>query len=635
MKNYFTIAILLFLQTTIIAQEAIVSYGIPDSIFTKEYPNAREYRSQINYPPFIGWSINSKKMLFNGGKAIYAMKTHTSEIKEYKESNRSFSSHLSPNHKFFLYQQDENGNEDYQLFYYDISTNVSIPLSKKGDKTYDPYWSSDSNQIAYKSNKENAAIVDLYIRDISGTTKEHLVFKDFSDDGQVYDWDSDKNLIVAVKVISENDKLLYLINDKSYEIEQINKDKKNIAYSDAQFIPHQNACLIVSDEFSEFLQLHYYDLTKKTFTTITTDILWDVESITIDKKGEKAAFSVNKDGVSELYILELATLKYSKIDLLPQGIIRDLIINPKGTKVGFNFYSSTFRRKVYDYDLKKGTLNHYTRKGKTQTDSISFTKAESFTFKSIDPDTKEEYHIPAFLYKSKDTLSPVFIDIHGGPEYQARATFNGFYQYLVNELGITVIVPNIRGSNGYGKSYMKMDDGFNRQNAIEDIGALLDWIKNQNNVDQGRVAIHGESYGGYAVLASLAAFPKRITCGIDIVGISNWVSYLNNTSDYRKDLRRVEFGDERTIKMSQYLERISPANQVDNIISPLLIFQGLNDPRVNYKESEQMYRSLHAKEKEVWYVLAKDEGHGFLKYTNYLLQRNLTISFLKKHLVIK
>lgn len=180
-----------------------------------------------------------------------------------------------------------------------------------------------------------------------------------------------------------------------------------------------------------------------------------------------------------------------------------------------------------------------------------------------------------------------------------------------------------------------MDDGLNRENAIQDIGSLLNWIKLQDNLDENRVAIHGESYGGYVVLASLAKFPNNIKCGIDIVGISNWITYLNNTSAYRRDLRRVEFGDERNSKTFEYLKKISPVNNVNKIKSPLLIFQGLNDPRVNFREAEQMYESINKLEKEVWYVLAKDEGHGFQKYNNYLLQRNLTISFLKKHLSIE
>ena len=244
------------------------------------------------------------------------------------------------------------------------------------------------------------------------------------------------------------------------------------------------------------------------------------------------------------------------------------------------------------------------------------------------------YHIPAFIYRAAGEASPVFIDIHGGPEYQIRPRFNAFYQYLVKELGITVIVPNIRGSNGYGKSYMQMDDGLKRERVIQDVGALLDWIELQDGLDENRVAIHGESYGGYVVLASLARYSDRINCGIDAFGISNWITYLERTRDYRRDLRRVEFGDERNPEIHEFLERISPVSQVDDISAPLLIFQGQNDPRVDYREAEQMYTSLRDQGNKVWYVLAKDEGHGFHKADNYDLQVNLTISFLKKHLSI-
>ncbi len=639
MKYFFVIAQCLLLSTTVsFSQESnIISYGISDSILSKEHLNIDVYRSKINFPPFIGWNSNGKKMLFNGGKVIYSMRKNNSEIREYKTFNHNLSSYLSPNEKQFLYIEDTDGNEDYQIFLYDIAKNRNKALSPKGFKSYDPYWSSNSKQITYKSNKRNPAEIDLYTKPLSTSKNEQLIFKNFSDDGQVYDWNSEKKLLLAVKVISENDKLLYLINDQSGEIEQINPNKRNIAYSDARFIPNTNACLIVSDEFSEFLQLHYYDLKQKEFKTITTHIPWDIEHLTIDVQGENAAFSINENGFSKLYILNLKTLKYYKVKDFPVGILQNLSINKQGTKVGFNFYNSTFYRKVFCYDVKKNILKQYARKGKIPEDSIRFIEAEPFTFTSIDSTTNRAYDIPAYIYKSKSNTkpSPVLIDIHGGPEYQIRPKFNGFYQYLVNELGITIIIPNIRGSNGYGKSYMKQDDGKNRMNAIKDIGALLDWIEKQTNLDKANIAVFGESYGGYAVLASLTEYSNRIKCGIDVVGISNWLTYLENTSDYRRDLRRVEFGDERKEGMRNYLEEISPINNVDKILSPVLIFQGLNDPRVNYKESEQIYRALNTQGNEAWYILAKDEGHGFNKYKNFMLQKQLIVSFLKKHLLLQ
>lgn len=613
----------------------IIAYDIVDSIYEKKAPHLNKYRSKINFPPFIGWSKNDKKMLFNGGKSIYSMSRVNAEIREFKKLKRGFSSYLSPNQQQFIYLEDQDGDENYQLFLYDIPSKKMTTLSKKGDKSYDPYWSEDSKQIVYKSNKIDSARVDLYMREIKSPYLERMVFEDFSDDGMIYDWSHALGKLVAVKVISENDKQLYLIDQITHEHTQINKQKNNIAYADAKFIPNQQACLIVSDQETEFLQLYHYDLNTKQFRNLTADIPWDVEALSIAKNGTYAAFSINENGFSKLYLLDLTTWKYNVVSNFPKGIIGNLAVNKKGTEVGFNLYGSTFRRKIYSYDIVEGKLKQWNRKGKMQTDPIDFIEAKAFFYTSQDTETGETYQIPAFIYEPTETAKPsaVFIDIHGGPEYQARASFNSFYQYLVQELGIAVIVPNIRGSNGYGKSYMKMDDGKKRENAIEDVGALLDWIKQQAQLDEQKVAIYGESYGGYVALASLAKFPTRIRCGIDIVGITNWLTYLKNTSDYRKNLRRVEFGDERIPEMKTFLQNISPVNHVNTIQSPIFIVQGYNDPRVHYKESVQMYDSLNAKGNTVWFVMAKNEGHGFQHYENYMLQQQLIVSFLKLHLM--
>ena len=616
------------------AQDNLVFSGIADTTLSKKFPEVSEYRSHITFPPFVGWTPDGKKMLFDGSKVLYSMKSHKSEIKEYLTSNRPFSPYPSPNRQHFLYLEDEDGDENYQLFIHTLATDKSQVLTEKGQRSSDPYWSPDSGHLLYKSNKRNPAEVDLYLRELEAG-REQMVFRDFSDDGLIYDWGREKHLILAVKVISENHKSLYFINDTSLEVTQINPEQEGIAYSAAKFIPNQSACFLVSDEEAEFLQLIHYDYTKNIKTNITRDINWDVEKVSVDAQGETAAFSVNVDGYSELYLLNVSTLTYRKVEQLPKGFIQTLTINPQGTAVGFNFYGSTFRRKIFRFDVRRQSLHQVARKGKIPTETTALTPAESFNFPSRDPQTGKEYQIPAFIYRAKSDSAPVLIDIHGGPEYQIRASFNGFYQYLVNWLGITVIVPNVRGSNGYGKSYMKLDDGFNRENAIEDVGALLDWVKKQPGLNAERVAIYGESYGGYVALSALTHYPQRLRCGIDVVGISNWLTYLNNTADYRRDLRRVEFGDERKPEMKKFLEEISPANNLDKIESPLLIFQGLNDPRVNYQESEQVVKALQAKNKEVWYVLAKDEGHGFQKYENYLRQRNLTIAFLRDNLLVE
>jgi dipeptidyl aminopeptidase/acylaminoacyl peptidase len=230
---------------------------------------------------------------------------------------------------------------------------------------------------------------------------------------------------------------------------------------------------------------------------------------------------------------------------------------------------------------------------------------------------------------------PVVIDIHGGPESQFRPRFIASLQYLVGELGIAVIAPNVRGSSGYGKTYLTLDNGYRREDSVKDIGALLDWIATRSELDSTRVAVRGGSYGGYMVLASLVHFGDRLAAGIDSVGISNFVTFLTATQDYRRDLRRVEYGDERDPRMREFLTEISPLTHADVISTPLLIAQGSNDPRVPAAESDQIVAALRARGLPVWYILARDEGHSFAKRRNrdYLLAASML--FLAQQLGIE
>ena len=222
--------------------------------------------------------------------------------------------------------------------------------------------------------------------------------------------------------------------------------------------------------------------------------------------------------------------------------------------------------------------------------------------------------------------------IHGGPEGQARPYFSGTVQFLVAEAGIAVLEPNVRGSDGYGKTYLSLDNGMKREDSVKDIGALLDWIGGQKELDARRVAVSGGSYGGYMVLASLVHFGDRLRAGIDVVGISSFLTFLENTAEYRRDLRRVEYGDERDPEMRKHLEAISPLSHVDKIKSALFVAQGANDPRVPAGEAQQIVGAVRKTGKDVWFMLARDEGHGFKKKSNQDTFTQLAILFLEKHL---
>jgi dipeptidyl aminopeptidase/acylaminoacyl peptidase len=225
---------------------------------------------------------------------------------------------------------------------------------------------------------------------------------------------------------------------------------------------------------------------------------------------------------------------------------------------------------------------------------------------------------------------PVVIDIHGGPEGQSRPGYSPYTQYLVNELGYAVIQPNVRGSTGYGRTFTQLDNGRLREDSVRDIGALLVWIAAQPQFDAQRVVVMGGSYGGYMVLASLVHYGDRLRGGIDVVGISNFVTFLNNTSGYRRDLRRAEYGDERDPSMRAFLQRISPLNRAETIRKPLLVVQGLNDPRVPASESAQLVARVRGSGGEVWYLAAKDEGHGFRKKANRDFYLKTAATFLEK-----
>jgi len=244
--------------------------------------------------------------------------------------------------------------------------------------------------------------------------------------------------------------------------------------------------------------------------------------------------------------------------------------------------------------------------------------------------------ITGFYYPASSKFKgkrPVLINIHGGPEGQSMASSLGSGNYYTNEMGVSVIFPNVRGSSGFGKTFIASDNGFLRMNSVKDIGALLDWIAKQPELDKDRIMIMGGSYGGFMTLATAYEYADKISCSVDIVGISDFNTFLKNTEEYRRDLRRVEYGDERDPKMSEFFTKIAPLNNTDKIKKPMFIIQGTNDPRVPVTEATQMRDKLKAQGNTVWYLEAKNEGHGFRKKENIDFQRLAVIKFMQEYLL--
>ncbi len=291
---------------------------------------------------------------------------------------------------------------------------------------------------------------------------------------------------------------------------------------------------------------------------------------------------------------------------------------------------------VFVYDLLKNTTRRWTFSETGGLDVAHFVEPKIVHFPTFDQVAGKPREIPALLYLPPAKFKPpypVLVSIHGGPEGQARPYFLDRNNYIINEMGVAMVRPNVRGSDGYGRSYLGLDNDRQREDTVRDIGALLDWIAQRKDLDQNRVAVSGGSYGGYMSLATMVHYSERLRCGIDYVGISNFVTFLKNTKDYRRDLRRVEYGDERIPAMHDFLQRISPLSSVERISVPLLVIQGANDPRVPASEAEQIVRKVKQGKREVWYLLAKDEGHGFRKKKNKDFMNRVRIRFLQTHLL--
>jgi dipeptidyl aminopeptidase/acylaminoacyl peptidase len=317
---------------------------------------------------------------------------------------------------------------------------------------------------------------------------------------------------------------------------------------------------------------------------------------------------------------------------VPKGVISGLYFAKSGV-LGFSFGSASEPGDAYTYDVRTTKLTRWTESEVGGLDRKRFVAPTLEHYQSFDG-----RKIPAFYYRPKllkpGVRSPVVVWIHGGPEAQSRPSFQPLLQYLASESGVAVLVPNVRGSDGYGKSYLLLDNGKKREDSVKDIGALLDWIGRQPELDPRRVAVFGGSYGGYMVLASLVHFAQRLVAGIDVVGIGNFVTFLQNTKEYRRDLRRAEYGDERDPDMRAFLARISPTANAGQIKSHLFVAHGANDPRVPVGETDAIVAEVKKQGRDVWYMVASNEGHGFQKKDNRDTFFLLSVLFLEKHLAV-
>jgi len=530
----------------------------------------------------------------------------------------------------FVFLKDEGGDENTQVYYFSAAGHVSALT--QGKFTHgSPVWSNDGKRMAFYGNERDGVGYDVYVADIGSTAAPRLVVGGQQETWYPLDWSPDDRKLLVWKYVSINESYLYIADVYTGMLTPLDTSGHKIGIHSAKFAPDGRGIYVVSDEDGEFAQLRYVDPVSREVRKLTASIQWDIESFDVSADGRYVAYVVNEDGRSRFTVVDTMQKLEQAPAGLPDGHIANLRFDRAGRRVAMTAESAQSPRDVYVYDLNRGALERWTHSETGPIDPTELVPAELVRYPTWDRVSGGQRMISAYLYRPRTPgPHPVLISLHGGPEAQYRAGWDPFLQFVVNELGYAVVAPNVRGSSGYGKTFLRLDNGVLRQDAVRDVGSLIVWIGLQSMFDRERVVVMGGSYGGYLSLASLADYGDRLKGGIDEVGISNFVTFLENTSAYRRDLRRAEYGDERDPKMRAFLNRISPLNNVAQIRRPLLVIQGMNDPRVPASESQQIVWRIRGKGGEVWYLAAKDEGHGFRKKANRDVYLETVAMFLKK-----
>jgi dipeptidyl aminopeptidase/acylaminoacyl peptidase len=524
-----------------------------------------------------------------------------------------------PGRSALMYLKDVGGNENSQLYYQRLGQQPKL-LTDGRSSNVDPRWSNSGREIAFSSNARDGVNFDIDIVDPeSGALPRLALAADNSGAGwRVLDWSPDDRKLLVLKTVSVAERYLYIVDLGNGQKREVEASPAKAGIVDARFSRDGQGVYLISDRESEFARLLYVNLFTNDKSVISGHLVWDIEGLAISRDGHYLAYVSNEAGSAKLNLLDLRTHQDLTPPRLPgPGLIDSLSFDADGKRLAFGFSAANRPEDAYVLELAENRLEPWTRSEAGPVDADKFVVPRLARFPTFDRVDGKQRQIPVFVYEPAHSgPHPVLIDLHGGPEAQFRPNFDPWLQFVVEQLGFAVVAPNVRGSSGYGKEFLALDNGMLREDAVKDVGALIVWIGMQSNFDAKHVVVAGGSYGGYLSLATLVNYGDRLRGGVDVSGIADFVSFLSNTAPYRQNLRRAEYGDERDPDMRSFLRRISPLTNADRISKPLLVVHGKNDPRVPLSEAEQIVNRLRAKGGTVWYLLASDEGHGYEKKQN-------------------
>jgi protease II len=533
----------------------------------------------------------------------------------------------------FFFTKDVGGSEFDQIFRYNLASGDVTLLTDGTSRNTAPVFTRDGERFVYTSTRRDRTNPDFYVADAADPAAAKMVVQADAPGWYPASWSPDATRLAGGLYVSANESSLWLFDVATGERQRLSPETPvKTKFSGGLFAADGKGVYLTTDHESEFDRLAYIEVGSNELTILTPDLKWDVEEFDLSDDGKRLAYTTNEDGMAVLHVLDTQTRQELPAPKLPPGQVAGLEWHRNSRDLGFVLNSAKAPSDVYSADVTTGELTRWTESETAGLNTQGFPDPTLVRWPSFDG-----REISGFVYKPDPATHPgkrpVIINIHGGPEAQFRPAFMGAYNYYITRLGCAAIFPNVRGSSGYGKTFLTLDDGRKREDSVKDIGALLDWVRTQPDLDADRIMVTGGSYGGYMSLAVAAHYADRIRCAVDVVGISNFVTFLERTEPYRQDLRRVEYGDERDPEMRKFLTAISPLNNVGKMSKPLFVVHGANDPRVPLHEAEQIAAAMKAKGTPAWMLVAKDEGHGFAKKPNQQYQFHATIAYIREYLL--
>jgi dipeptidyl aminopeptidase/acylaminoacyl peptidase len=582
---------------------------------------------------FLGWHPKDRSLLV-GTRFADTYQVHrvaraggAREQLTFEEDRIIDASHAPVTGDVTIVQKDVGGNEFYQL--YSLADGRLTLLTDGKSRNVFGAWSRDGQLIGYTSTRRNGTDADVYVMDPRDRTTDHLVAR-VQGSWEFADFSPDRKQALLIEHISVAKSNLWLLDLAANALTPIGDHRRTIAYGAARYAP-EGTLWVTSDVDADFLRLGTLDPQTGRFMPKAPEPKWDVETFDISDDGGLVAYTINDAGRSVLRLLDVATGSVRTAPL-PAGLIGRLRIAPWG-EIGLTFTSARSPADAFSVDPKTLAVTRWTTSETGGLDTNDNVEPETLEVNSFDG-----LPISGFLYRPDRTRfpgpRPLIVNIHGGPESQSRPGFLGRNNYLINELGIAIFYPNVRGSSGYGKRFVSLDNGpWRREDSVRDIGVFLDVLAKDPLLDPKRFAVTGGSYGGYMCYATSVFYGSRLKGANCVVAISNFVTFLENTQSYRRDLRRVEYGDERDPRERRKLREISPLTRVEEIRLPMLVVTGANDPRVPASEADQIIAAIRANGGSAWHLVGKDEGHGFAKKANQDYQFWTSLMFWEQTLL--